>query len=45
MDLAMMAAAERHIELIADLATESALLREAQMMEIPPGGAPGRPSY
>ena len=34
MDLAMMAAAERHNKLIADLATESALLREAQMMGI-----------
>ena len=34
MGLAMMAAAERHYELIADLAPESALLREAQMMGI-----------
>ena len=34
MDLAMMAAAQRHGELIADLATECAVLREAQMMGI-----------
>jgi hypothetical protein len=34
MGLAMMAAAQRHGELIADLATECALLREAQMMGI-----------
>jgi hypothetical protein len=34
MDLAMMASAQRHGELIADLAAEGAVLREAQMMGI-----------
>jgi hypothetical protein len=34
MDLAMMAAAQRHGELIADLAANRAVLREAQMMGI-----------
>ena len=34
MDFAMMAAAQRHDELIADLAAEGAALREAQMMGI-----------
>ena len=34
MDLAMMAPAQRHGELIADLAAERAVLREAQMMGI-----------
>ena len=34
MDLAMMASAQRHRELIADLTAECAVLREAQMMGI-----------
>ena len=34
MDLAMMAAAERYVELVTDLATECSLLHEAQMMRI-----------
>ena len=34
MDLAMMAPAQRHGELITDLATERAVLREAKMMSI-----------
>ena len=34
MDLAMMAAAERHRELVADLAAERPMLGEAQMMRI-----------
>ena len=38
MDLAMMAAAERHGELIADLAAKRSMLGEAQMMGI------GRPA-
>ena len=39
MDLAMMASAQRHGELIADLAAEGAVLREAKMMSI---GSRGR---